>query len=304
MNFEDLSSYRRAIARIRGNWTAFLDKRSERLTQQDRYGNAAEKVTENILEDLFVNVLDWTLADMNNQVGHADLILTSLGIKRLIIEAKRPGALSWNQYAVNSALDQVMRYASEQKVRCVGISDGIMLYAADILHGGRQGRVFLRLDSAEPPEQLWWLSVDGIYRPREDRTDAGFRLLPEEKVETFRVAETAADWLVHPKYRLPSHCFAYVGNAANVKTWKLPYLLADGSVDTKRLPKAVQAILSNYRGEKVSGLDEKAIPDVLVRLARAAVKLGKMPHQCGEPAPVYAQLAEVLEQLGRVREIL
>ncbi|MDA8087842.1 MAG: hypothetical protein M0Z75_14220 [Nitrospiraceae bacterium] len=189
-------------------------------------------------------------------------------------------------------------------MKCIGISDGVMLYAADIQHGGKQDRVFVSLASNEPPEQLWWLSVDGIWRPKEDRTDAGLRLLPEDKVETFRVAEPAADWLVHPKYKLPSHCFAYVGNAADVKTWKLPYLLADGSADTKRLPKAIQAILSNYRGEKVSGLDEKAIPDVLVRLARVAVKLGKMPHQCGEPAPVYAQLADVLEQLGKTKDIL
>ncbi|MDA8171193.1 MAG: hypothetical protein M0Z48_05105 [Nitrospiraceae bacterium] len=301
---EDLSSYRRTIERIRSNWAAFLAKRSERLKQQERYGNAAEKVTENILEDLFTNVLDWTLADINNQIRHADLILTSLGIKRLVLEAKRPGALAWNERGVDAALGQVTRYASEQKVKCIGISDGVMLYAADIQHGGRQDRVFVSLDSTEPPEQLWWLSVDGIWRPRENRPDAVLRLLPEEKVEALRVAEPGADWLIHPKYKLPSHCFAYIGDAANVKTWKLPYLLADGSADIKRLPKAIQAILSNYRGEKVSGLNEKDIPDVLGRLARAAVKLGKMPHQCGEAAPVYAQLAEVLDQLGRMREIM
>ncbi len=140
---EDLSSYRRTIERIRSNWAAFLAKRSERLKQQERYGNAAEKVTENILEDLFTNVLDWILADINNQIGHADLILTSLGIKRLVLEAKRPGAPAWNGRGVDAALGQVTRYASEQKVKCIGISDGVMLYAADIQHGGRQDRVFV-----------------------------------------------------------------------------------------------------------------------------------------------------------------
>jgi len=69
------------------------------------------------------------------------------------------------------------------------------------------------------------------------------------------------------------------------------------------LPKAIQSILSNYRGVKVSGIPEQDIPDVLVRLARAAVSLGKMPHQSGETAPVYKQYAEVLEQLGRLNEI-
>ena len=86
-------------------------------------------------------------------------------------------------------------------------------------------------------------------------------------------------------------------------TWKLPYRLADGSIDLRRLPKAVQAILSNYRGIKVSGIPEGDIPDVLVRLACAAASLGKMPGQGGEPAPVYHQLAEALGQKGRLGDV-
>ncbi len=300
---ENLASYHMAVERIRGNWAAFRKKRAERLKQQERHGVAAEKVAENILEDLFTNVLDWTVADVNNQIGHADLLLSRLGIKYLIVEAKRPGALAWSRRGVEAALAQAMRYASEQKVKCLGVSDGVMLYAADLQHGGLQDRVFASLDALEPPEQLWWLSVHGIYRQREDRTDAALRLLPEEAVEAFSPAGTADDDLLHPKYKLPARCFAYIGSAVDVKTWKLPYRLADGSIDTKRLPKAIQAILSNYRGTKVSGVDEKDIPDVLVRLARAAASLGKMPHQAGEAAPVYAQLADVLDQLGRSKEV-
>jgi hypothetical protein len=109
--------------------------------------------------------------------------------------------------------------------------------------------------------------------------------------------------LLHPKYHLPSHCFGYVGNATDHASWKLPYLFEDGSVDTKRLPKAVGAILSNYRGAKVSGIPENAIPDVLVRLARAAASVGKLPSQGPDTAPIYEQLVEVLEQLGRVEEL-
>jgi hypothetical protein len=78
----------------------------------------------------------------------------------------------------------------------------------------------------------------------------------------------------------------------------LPYLLADGTVDAKRLPKAVQSILSNYRGVKVSGIPEEAIPAVLTRLARAARQMGHMPPEAPNPAPIYRQLAEALEQLG------
>lgn len=93
------------------------------------------------------------------------------------------------------------------------------------------------------------------------------------------------------------------GRADAPHTWKLPYLLADGTIDHKRLPKAVQAILSNYRGAKVGGIPEADVPDVLVPLARAASSVGKMPGQTGDPAAVYMQLAEALEQVGRLGEV-
>lgn len=101
---------------------------------------------------------------------------------------------------------------------------------------------------------------------------------------------------MHPKYRLPARCFGYVGDASDPHTWHLPYLCADGSVDLRRLPKAVQAILSNYRGAHVTSIPESAIPDVLVRLADAANRAGKMPGQTADPAAAYMQLAQALEQ--------
>ncbi len=60
----------------------------------------------------------------------------------------------------------------------------------------------------------------------------------------------------------------------------------------------MQAILSNYRGAKVSGIPEGAIPTVLARLARAVRQAGHMPPEACSPAPIYRQLAEALEQLG------
>jgi hypothetical protein len=95
-----------------------------------------------------------------------------------------------------------------------------------------------------------------------------------------------------------AQCFACVGDYSKPHSWKLPYLLAGVAVDAKRLPKAVQAILSNYRGAKVSGIPEVAIPAVLARLARAAPWAGQMPPKACNPAPIYRQLAEALEQLG------
>ena len=301
-----LASHRHCTERIQSAWPEFLNKRELRLEQQRRLGAAHEKVAENILEDLFTTVLDWPLSDFNNQVELADIVLTDLGIKRLIIEVKRPGSLSWSRRAVDSALAQVLGYASEQKVKTVAISDGAMLYAANIVDGGLRDRVFVSLSCPEPPSELWWLSVQGIWREVADPGDgARLRLLPEEPMEPPTLIECDLDaaTLVHPKYKLPAQCFAFVGNYAKTATWKLPYLLADGTVDAKRLPKAVQCILTNYRGEKVAGIPEEAIPSVLGRLALAARRAGHMPPEACNPAAVYQQLAEVMEQLG-IRQMI
>jgi hypothetical protein len=299
-----LASYRRCCDRLTAEWPGFLLKRDERLAQQRRFGTAAEKVAENILEDLFTLPLDWRLAEVNNQVGYADLVLTRLGVKHLIVEVKRPGALAWNERSVDLALAQAHRYADEQKVHSIAVSDGIMLYARDHIAGGHRDRVFVRLDQADAPLDLWWLSTDGIYRPREDLSGACLRLLPPAPDFTLQRGNSAETDLVHPKYQLPAECFAYVGSAADTRTWHLPYLHADGTPDLARLPKAIQAILSNYRGAHVSSIPEAAIPEVLVTLARTARLLGKLPAT-GPGAPrAYAQLQEALDQLGRLADAL
>ena len=101
---KDLASYQHCNDRINKTWASFLRKREERIAQQVRLGVAAEKVAENILEDLFTEVLDWILADLNNQLEYADIVLTRLDVKYLLIEVKRPGSLAWNRKAVEAAL--------------------------------------------------------------------------------------------------------------------------------------------------------------------------------------------------------
>ena len=46
--------------------------------------------------------------------------------------------------AVHRALEQARRYADEQKVTCIAVSDGVMFYAANIEEGGLH-RPHLRL---------------------------------------------------------------------------------------------------------------------------------------------------------------
>ncbi len=109
--------------------------------------------------------------------------------------------------------------------------------------------------------------------------------------------------LLHPKYKLPARCFAYVGDRVDTKTWKLPYLLSDGLPDLKRLPKAIQAVIGNYRGTNVTGIPERQLPDVLTKLGRAAVQAGKMPFQVKKTAAIYKQLEATLDKLGRLEEV-
>jgi hypothetical protein len=165
-------------------------------------------------------------------------------------------------------------------------------------------RVFVHLDQPEAPLDLWWLRTDGIYRPREDPVGARLRLLPVDPDFTPPTADVTQADLGHPKYHLPARCFAYVGNAADPKTWHLPYLLADGTPDLARLPKAIQSILSNYRGAHVSSVPEAAVPQVLITLARTAHALGKLPANGPNAAQAYVQLQEALEQLDRLEDAL
>jgi hypothetical protein len=171
-------------------------------------------------------------------------------------------------------------------VSAVAVSDGCVLEAWDVEHPSLAVRPRLRvhLSDGTPPTELWWLSTRGIYRS------------PQPAAATDAQAADE-DALLHPKYQLPARCFAYVGHPQRTSTWKLPYLSADGSIDDRRLPKAIQAVLRDYRGEQVR-LPEDQVPAVLTRLAAAAARQGRMPHQDPTPAAIYQALADTLGQLG------
>lgn len=299
--YKDLSHYRTTIDRICRQWPAFQRKRDARLAQEKRHGAVAEAVAERILEDLFTEVLDWGIRDLNNQVGYADISLSKLGIKRLVIEVKRPGALAWNQRAVGQAMDQARRYAAEQKIKQIAVSDGVILYAADVDGGVLKYRVLERLDCAKAPESLWWLSRNGLDRYPEITAGEALAALPRPQEDGGRITPDAGTGLLHPVYKIPARCFAYVGDANETATWKLPHRLIDGLPDASRIAGAVGAIVKNFRGVNVSIPDE-CIPDVLESLAKTAIELGKMPFQGGK-AETYRRLEDALDQLGRLDEL-
>jgi hypothetical protein len=72
---EKLASYQCCIQRIQACWPMFLQKRLQRLKQQERLGVASEKVAEHIVEDLLTEVLvvcqgkidKWTMALQRNE---------------------------------------------------------------------------------------------------------------------------------------------------------------------------------------------------------------------------------------------
>jgi hypothetical protein len=110
-------------------------------------------------------------------------------------------------------MDQARRYADEQKIKVIAISDGLMLYAADVVHGGLRPRVKASLVSEEPPESLWWLSLHGIYRERTDSADAALPLVLDSEPSPSQPTDEAGQSILHPKYQLPARCFAFVGHA-------------------------------------------------------------------------------------------
>ncbi|HUB95377.1 MAG TPA: hypothetical protein VL993_05640 [Stellaceae bacterium] len=104
-----------------------------------------------------------------------------------------------------------------------------------------------------------------------------------------------AQTLLDPRHHLPAASFAYVGDAGNPGTWKLPYRRADGSVDGRRLPLAIEAMLGAYRGRRAR-IPDAARHDVLERLAQAADEIGRMPPRAAHPRPLYQELAAALAQ--------
>lgn len=288
--YRALVAYQRFIQRLENGWMRFLKDREDRL----RHGHEAEKVAEAIIEDLFTGPMDWNKGDLLYQESRADIVLSENGIKHLVIEVKRPGTFLPNRNSLEQALQQARRYADEQHVGRIAVTDGCYFYAADIEHGGFRDRLFVGLNSTKVPMPLWWVSVHGIYKPCVD-IDLGPLEInngPEQPVTPI------SGLLLDPKYKLPAKCFAYVGDANSPKTWKLPHRLADGSVDTKRLPKAIQTIVTNYRGMRVKGIPEEAMPDVLKRLYQAACETGHISQDGKTSGHIYDELLKALEQYG------
>ncbi len=286
----NLVLYKTCLDRINQQWPRFVEKRKSRLPR----GDEPEKTAEAIIEDLLTLVLDWEVSDLLYQNDHADMILCRRSSKYLVIETKRPNSLTWSGADIRNAMVQARRYADAQHISKIAVTDGCILYCADIEFGGLTDRVLADLSSETAPECLWWISAHGIYRPVVGTVEPPALRPAASHLENTQVGKDAT--ILHPKYQLPAWAFAWVGDTERPATWKLPYLNSDGSPDLKRLPKAIQAVLTNYRGANIKGISEKDAEGVLMRLARAARHAGRLPVSVAKTADVYHELSKWLAQ--------
>ena len=204
----DLARQQRCVEQVRARWPAFLQARQAHLRSHSVGQAPSEKVAENILCDLFTQVLDWTTEQARLQENLIDLTLTRLGVKYLIVEAKRPGSLD-GPGSIGRALRQARGYAEQHNVDKIAVSDGCILEAYDLAGPRLDLRVRTHLAAADPPEELWWLSTRGIYRAPGTTQAAPPGLAADDSV-------------LHPKYHLPAGCFAYVWDPQRTSSWLLP----------------------------------------------------------------------------------
>ena len=298
---ENQAKYIKFLERLNTNWPTFNSKRKDFLVQNERLGKTPEKVTENILSFLFTEVLDWDLRDINYQVDFADIEITKLGIKRIVIEAKRPGGITWdNVLQLEKHINQALRYAYKQKISIIGICDGKKLYILNVEEGSTTPRIFISLDDEEPHEDLYYISKNGI----DKKKIISINFSKDKKGGTINNQNSEInDELLNKQYKLPARCFAYIGDPNNPYTWKLPYLENNGTIHVKRLQSAIQSTVTNFRGLQVKTIPEKNIPGVLIKLAKAAKDVGKLDPDNPKMANCYKQLYNAIKQMGVLDKI-
>ena len=163
--YRQLASYRRCAGRIETTWPMFAARRRQRLGQ-GLFAAPVEKVAENIVEDLLTTVLDWSLEDVNLQIGRADIVLSDNGYKRLVLEVKRPGTLIWHRQAIAGSPrpSPALRKRPERE-RGRGQRRDHAVRSRHCRRRTVSDRALAALDTNTPPRDLWWVSVPASTGP-------------------------------------------------------------------------------------------------------------------------------------------
>ena len=90
--------------------------------------------------------------------------------------------------------------------------------------------MWLQLDTDKAPDDLWWLSVHGIYRLRPD-LPVGLGVLSNPNCDVGSGANLGVAGELHPKYKVAMQCFAYVGAVARFHAHPLQIAAVLGAVN-------------------------------------------------------------------------
>jgi hypothetical protein len=241
------------------------------------------------LERLLAGPLGYSPGQIRRQSDFIDYELLARDLKLAVVETK-----GWEAFrtdgSLNEALEQAAKYAARNHVKHFFAFDAEVIALATQEGNTISVMKELRVDGEESPEDLYFF------------TEYGLSKVSDEPLRSFQFVEplsSSSEYKTHHGVSLSRDCFAYVGDPRDKTTWRLPYRNPDLTVDTSRIDKAVNYLLSpgGYRGITVT---DKSIPEgasvyVARTLAKAYKEIGRWND--GKCKPV-EKLRQYLQQKG------
>lgn len=258
---------------IQTEWSTFRERYKKIVSEYERGSRLHEKDIEIIFHSLAEGPLGYEIEQLSTQREYADYALVDRGLKLAIVEIKsfRAFASKQEQSQLESALIQAARYAHRHRTPHLMAFDGVILTLAELegVQDVIKVHIQVNIEADEPPGNLFYFTHYGLFcHPTEE-----LLTLPYDADEDAELKKT------HHGVKLHYSCFAHVGDIRDKGTWRAPYRNPDGSVDVKRLPHAVNYLLSpsGHRGKQASRqrIPEAATPLVALRLAKAYKEIGK-----------------------------
>jgi hypothetical protein len=273
---------------IEETWPKFREFRAGTYQHVSHGRRLSEQDVASVFESLLTGPLGYSAAQIRRQSDFIDYELLARDLKLAVVETK-----GWEAFrtvgALDDALEQAAKYAARNQVKHFFAFDGEVIALA--IQEGDIIKVFseLKVDCDSAPEDLFFF------------TEYGLSKVPDKPLRSFQFQPSSLpdEYKKHHGVALPRKCFAYVGDPRDKATWRLPYRNSDLSVDTSRIDKAVNYLLSpgGYRGVTVTdgSIPEGASIDVAKTLARAYKEIGRWNDAKCKPVE---RLRQYLQQKG------
>lgn len=273
---------------ITERWSEFRDFRAGTYQHVSHGRRLSEQDVASVFERLLNGPLGYSPAQIRRQSDYIDYELLARDLKLAVVETK-----GWEAFRTTGSLDEALmqaaNYASRNKVRHLFAFDGEVIALA--VQEDDNIRVFseLRIDGEDAPQDLFFFTEYGLSKIREE----------PKRSFSFQLSRLPNEYKTHHGVALPRECFAYIGDIRDKATWRLPYRNPDSTVDTSRIDKAVNYLLSpgGYRGIRVTdkSIPEGASVEVAKKLAKAYKELGRWNETNCKPAE---RLRQYLQQKG------